>query len=263
MSEPAEQSYANWALKYVGVFVGITYSLGFLTVSSHLSHYGVSPLSVLQSQYLAAGVWTIAPPITFVLVQRTTNRFSDRAWRFPAVSSWRRAILIPLIAQVPFGLLVGAFSLLTGGFEGFTLALFLRVWVFFFVTASAADMAWLSWRVSGETERWWLNRQATPFYATVFMLGVLAYALNFGSRVYPLIPYALGGGKPRTIVFIPGDKPLPIGIVKDSSSGKSVPYKLLTTTDKSYVVISPNPTEQCIEINRDDVQGIIVLKAQQ
>jgi hypothetical protein len=262
VSEQVEQSYANWLAKYVGVFVGFAYSLGFLVVSSHLSHYGVSPLSVLQSQYLVAGAWTIAPPVAFALIQRTTSRFSDRAWRFPAVS-WRRSVLIPLIAQFPIALLVGAFSLLAGGFGDFTWALFLRVWLCYFVLASAADMAWISLHVSAENERWWLNRQATPFYATLFVLGILVYSLNFGSRVYPLIPYTLGGGKPRTIVFIPGDRQFPIGIVKDSSSSRSVPYKLLTTTDKSYVVISPNPGEQSIEINRDAVQGIIVLKVQQ
>lgn len=249
----------NWILKFVGLFVGFAYSLGFLVVSSHLSRYGVSTLSVLQTQYLVAGIWTIAPPMAFALVQRTASKFSDRAWRFPALS-WRRSVLIPAVTSIPFGLLLGALSSLSRGFEGFTWALGARVWVYYLLLVYSADLAWMSWKASREVERWWLNRHAAPFYATLFVLGILLYGLNFGTRIYPLIPYTLGGGKPRTIVFIPGDKELPIGIVKDNSSGRSVPYKLLTTTDKSYVVISPSTNEESSEISRDAVQGTVVLK---
>ena len=78
--------------------------------------------------------------------------------------------------------------------------------------------------------------------------------------VYPLIPYGLGGGKPRTVVLMPGKEGLPTGIARDSSSGRSVPYKLLIVTDHSYVVISPAQNEESIEINRDAVLGVVVLK---
>jgi hypothetical protein len=91
-----------------------------------------------------------------------------------------------------------------------------------------------------------------------FTFGILLYALLFAGLFYPLIPASLGG-RPRTIIFIPAKDGLPIGIVKDNASGESVPYKLLEVTDRSYVVVSANPNEVLIEINRDAVQGMIVV----
>jgi len=35
---------------------------------------------------------------------------------------------------------------------------------------------------------------------------------------------------------------------------------LLLTTDKYYVVLSPNPKERSIEISRDAVAGMVVLE---
>jgi hypothetical protein len=94
-----------------------------------------------------------------------------------------------------------------------------------------------------------------------FTFGILLYALLFAGLFYPLIPASLGGGRPRTIIFIPAKDGLPIGIVKDNASGEPVPYKLLEVTDRSYVVISANPNEVLIEIDRDAVQGMIVVNA--
>ncbi len=259
MSDQDEQSYANWILRFVGTSVAVAYSLGFLVVARHLSRYGASTFSLLQTQYLVAGIWTVTPPILFALVQRTAERFRDKAWQF-AISTWYKPFLIPAVTGIPFGLLVGTLSLLLGGFEGFTWKLFARMWFFYVLLAGAADLAWMSWKSTKESERWYVGRHAVPFYLTVLFLGILAYASNFATMFYPLIPYSLGGGKPRTIVFIPSKDGLPTGIAKDNSSGKSVPYRLLTETDRSYVVISPTTNEESIEIGRDTVQGMVVLK---
>jgi hypothetical protein len=35
---------------------------------------------------------------------------------------------------------------------------------------------------------------------------VMWYGVWFSSRIYPLIPFSLGGGKPLTVVFIEGEK---------------------------------------------------------
>lgn len=257
----SEQSYANWMLKFVGLSVGFVYSLGFLVVARHLSRFGVSSFSVLQLHYLVAGVWTLSPPIAFALVQGATQRFTDKAWRSgPAPFSWHRLILIPAVTGIPFGFLIGAYSLLLGGFEGLTWGIGSRLWLFYLIMAVPADLAWLSWRVPEGSDRRWINRHATPFYVTLFVLGIVLYALYFAVRIYPLIPSSLGGGNPRSVVFISGEKQLPAGILKDSTPGRSIPYKLLTVTDRSYIVISPASNEDSIEINRDAVQGMVVLK---
>jgi hypothetical protein len=259
MSDHGEQSYANWVLRFAGASIAIAYSLGFLVVARHLSRYEVSTFSLLQTQYLVAGIWTVTPPILFAVVQRTMERFRDTASRFP-ISTWRQLFVIPAVTGIPFGLLIGTLSQLLGGFEGFSWKLFARMWFFYLLLSIPADLAWMSWKSAKESERWYVGRHALPLYLTVLCLGILAYASNFATMVYPLIPYSLGGGKPRTIVFIPGKDGLPVGIARDNVTGRSTSYKLLTETDKSYVVISPTPNEESIEIGRDTVHGIVVLK---
>lgn len=62
------------------------------------------------------------------------------------------------------------------------------------------------------------------------------------------------------VAFIEGDKKFPDEIKKpEQSARRSIPYKLLLTTDKYYVVLSPNPKERSIEISRDAVAGMVVL----
>ena len=89
---------------------------------------------------------------------------------------------------------------------------------------------------------------------------VLAYVVWFAVRIYPLLPYSLGGGKPLPIVFIEGEKPLPDGIMAGTTPKRSVPYKLLVETDKSFIVLSPGRDEESIEVGRECVAGVIVLQ---
>jgi hypothetical protein len=258
MTDQGQSSYADWILKSVGVCLGFIYSVGFVVVARHLSRYGVSTFSVFQTQYLVAGIWTIGPPILFALVQRTPEKLKDQAY-VPGFS-WRRYFMVSAVVGIPFGLLIAAAALLLGDVGGFSFSLFARLWVSYLFLAAAADLAWMSWRVPDEAVRWWLNRHVVPFHLTIFALVVLLYSVFFAGSIYPLIPASLGGGRPRTVILIPTKDGLPNGIVQDKSSGRSTPYDLLTTTDKSYVLISPTPTEESIEISRDAVQGIVVLK---
>jgi hypothetical protein len=259
MNDQGEPSNSSSILKFAGVTISSVYFLGFLTVARHLSRYGISTFSLLQTQFLVAGIWTVAPLLAIALVHRTTSRFSDKAYRLSGFS-WQRLLLIPAITGIPYGLFIGVLSLLSEGFQGFTWRMAGQLWLCYVFLAASADLALISWKAAGKSERWWINREATPFYVTVFFLGVLVYTLKFSTWVYPLIPYSLGGGKPRTIVFLPSEKPLPNGIIKDDSSGRSVSYRLLTETDTSYVVISPGSNEESIVIGRQAVGGIVVLR---
>jgi hypothetical protein len=90
---------------------------------------------------------------------------------------------------------------------------------------------------------------------------VISYAVWFSVRIYPLIPFSLGGGRPLTVVFIEGEKKMPDEIERANTSAKrSVPYKLLISTDRYYIVMSPSPKERSIEVSRDSVAGIVVLE---
>jgi hypothetical protein len=81
----------------------------------------------------------------------------------------------------------------------------------------------------------------------------------FSKHIYPLIPYSYGGGRPLTVVFVPGEKKLPDGLKLDPTSKRSVPYSLLTTTDKYYVLLSQEPGQLSIELSRDYVSEMIVV----
>lgn len=258
-SDQGDRPHADLMLKSVGIGLGIVYSVGFLVISFYLSRYGVFTFSLFQTQYLVAGIWTVGPPILFALVQRSAESFKDKAYAIGGFS-WRRFTLVAMVVGVSFGLLITILALLLGSFEGFSWSLLVRLWGAYLLMAAPLDLAWMSWRGQREGARWWLNYNAVTYYLTLFMLGFLLYVLVFAGSVYPLIPASLGGGRPRTIVFIPGKDGLPLGIVKDDSSGRSVPYKLLTTNDKSYVVMSPASNEESIEIGREAVQGMVVLK---
>jgi len=66
-----------------------------------------------------------------------------------------------------------------------------------------------------------------------------------------------------TIAFIAGEKILPDEIKADVSLKRSIPYQLLVTMDRSYVVLSQDPNEKSIEVSRDSVAGIVVLNEPQ
>jgi len=127
----------------------------------------------------------------------------------------------------------------------------------------SAQLLWTSRQADSERETWWRNRShAAPFYVALLLMIVLCYVLWFSVRIYPLIPFSLGGGKPLTVAFIEGEKKMPDEIQKaDRSAKRSVPYKLLLATDKSFVVVSPSNKELSVEISRDSVAGMIVLAA--
>jgi hypothetical protein len=123
-------------------------------------------------------------------------------------------------------------------------------------------MLWWSWRADTKRETWLINRShAAPFYSALLLTIVISYAVWFSGRIYPLIPLSLGGGRPLTVVFIEGEKKMPDEIQKtDPAAKRSIPYKLLLSTDKYYVVVAPSPKERSIEVSRDAVVGIVVLE---
>jgi hypothetical protein len=125
-----------------------------------------------------------------------------------------------------------------------------------------AQLFWISRKRDPEKETKWVNRtHAALFYLAFLLVIVIGYAVWFSVRVYPLIPFSLGGGRPLTVVFIEGEKKMPEEIQKpDPALNRSIPYKLLLSTDHYYVVISPSSSERSIEVSREAVAGIVVLQ---
>lgn len=264
MFAPDEQNEILSALERVSKLVGFSaafiYLAGFVVVSRYLSRYGVYSLSIFQLQYLVAGTWAVAPLVGITLTLRSSQQFGGTAWEKWGRFTWRRLAVISTVTTLPFGLALGAVAGLFGDVEGLKWAAISRLALSYWILANCIDAAWISWRVKPEFETWWANRKAVSFYLT--LLGVLffIYILYFAGAVYPGIPFSLGGGRPLSVMFLSGEKSLPDGILRDGTSHRSIPYKLIAVTDKSYIVLSQNKNEQSIEFNREAVQGMVILR---
>lgn len=257
------QSLIEWVPKLLGASVGFIYLVGFLVVTRHLSSYGVSSFSVFQIQYLVAGVWVVAPIVLMELMQIAAQRFTDRALsdrREVDTINWRRRLIVPLMTSVPGGLLIGAAAAFVGNIEGVSWQVGVFLFIFYIAMTGTGVFLWAAWKSPPNRPTWWVNRHAAPFYATLLMSIFLTYAFFFAVRVYPLIPYSLGGGKPLTVVFLMGDRNVPDFLAAGKSSHTSAPYKLLATTEKTFVILPPDPNQESVEFNRDAVLGVVVLK---
>jgi hypothetical protein len=249
--------------KFFAVLLGILYLLGFLVVAIHLSRYGVSSFSVLQLQYLVAGIWLIGPPLIYLSLTFTGRRFEKRA--APEVVgqfNWRRFAVSSLLAGIPSTLFLLLLALIPHVAEGMTWGISGRLFLFYVGMVVSGQMFWMSEKLEASQETPWLNRShVAPFYLAWFVIIVTLYAVWFSVRICPLIPFSLGGGKSLTIVFIEGEKKMPDEITRATRLlNRSIPYKLLVSTDNSYIVVSQSPKEKSLEIRRDAVAGIIVLE---
>jgi hypothetical protein len=246
--------------KCVAVAVGIIYLIGFLVVSAHLSRYGVSSFSVLQLQYLIAGGWVLAPPIVLISFYGGES-FKERAAPVHSENTdWPRFLFVSLVGIIPFVVFFLLLNAIPGIWENFTWGMGFRLFLFYFGVWVCGHYLLASWRVQTEKETWLVNRRhAAPFYLILVVAITLGYVFWFSARIYPLIPFSLGGGRPLRVAFIAGEKKLPDAIQADPSLKRSIPYQLLVTTDRSYVVLSQEPNEQSIEVGRDSVAGIVVL----
>jgi hypothetical protein len=249
--------------KLFAVTLGLLYLLGFLVVASNLSQYGVSSFSVLQLQYLIAGIWVLGPPVLHASIMEVKDRFEKRAVpETPGKFNWRRFAFSSLFSGIPLALFIGLLTAIPGVLVNMTWGVGIRFLLFYAAMMNFAGLFWMSRHAENNKETWWMNRShAAPFYFASLVMTVMSYAVWFSVRIYPLIPFSLGGGRPITIVFIEGEKKMPDAIERSAPSTKrSIPYKLLLSTDKSYVVVSPSPKERSIEISRDSVAGIVVLQ---
>lgn len=251
----------DWLSRFFGVSLGFVYLVGFLVVTRHLSRYGVSSFSIFQLQYLVAGAWVIAPFALMGLMHTASQRFERRALSVQSEDeeiSWRRRLVVAGVTNIPGGLAMCALAVFVGKIEGVSWSTAALLSAFYLALMFSAELLWASWKTPKHT--WWVNRQASPFYATLLISIFLVYVFFFAMRVYPLIPYSLGGGKPLTVAFLLGEKKIPDFLARDSSSYRSLPYKLLAATDKTFVILPSDPSQTSIEFNRDTVLGVAVLK---
>jgi hypothetical protein len=253
------QAISQPIAKAVALVVALLYLGGFVVVSVHLSRHGVASFTLLQLQYLVAGVWALAPPALTAFVKDASSKFEQRvAPDVPGRFNWRR-FRWSLVSGIPYALTTNfAVSYLLLSYVGWKTGAIL--FAFYLSMMVSAYWSWESWRRPQQNETVFINRNQAPFHFSLFIAILGVYVVWFSLHIYPIIPYSFGGGRPLMVQFIESDKPLPASLVRDDKTQRTVPYRLLEATDKRYYVISENQTEQSIEINRDSVDGMVVLK---
>lgn len=255
-------SLIDWVPKFFGVTVTFVYLVGFLVVVCYLSRYGVSSLEVFQLQYLVAGAWVVVPIAALALMRMASDQFERHAFSQTSEGkpvSWRRRLAVSSVSGIPvsfaWGVVIGF-----GGWAGLSIRTGVLSWIFYIALTFAGSLLWISWKAPGDLKHTWLHRRTVPFYGTGLFVIFFAYVFFFAVKIYPLIPYSLGGGKPLTVVLLLGDKQIPGILAKDASSHLSIPYKLLEATDKAFVVLPTDPSQESIEFSRAAVLGVEVLK---
>jgi hypothetical protein len=267
MSDPQlanEVSLIESLSKLFAIALGFLYLLGFLVVAAYLSRYGVSSFTVLHLQYLIAGIWVIAPFVVFAFLVNASLRFGEGAsLQVKGEVIWRRVVISSLLSPLPVALFVGLLIAVPNVLESMTWGIAIRFYGFFLAIVVFAHLFWMSRRAEKNKETWSMIRgHAARFYLGSLLMIVIWYALWFSVRIYPLIPFSWGGGKPLTVAFFEGEKKMPEEIQKvEQSARRSITYKLLLATDKSYIVVSPSDKERSVEISRDSIAGMIVLAA--
>ena len=225
--------------KILAFALTLLYVTGFLVVAFYLSRYGASSVAVLQLQYLVAGIWVLVPPVVYISLLHVGRRFERRVVPDVRGFNWRRFAISLVLTSVPSGLFLVLLAMIPSVSQGMTWKIGVRLFLFFLTLVILSQLFWTSRQADPKVETHWRNRRdAAPFYLASLMLAVLCYALWFSVRLYPLIPFSLGGGKPLTVVFFEGEKRMPDEIQKANQSDKrSVPYKLLL--DNRQILCGP------------------------
>jgi hypothetical protein len=175
--------------------IGLIYVGGFFIVNSYLSQYGAYTLSLIQSQYLAAGVLvTLMAGVMIVPeVAVASGRYETRLWRTTVLATSATSILVLLlfmlddrsavnmmIALIPFlFLFVGNTSISIG----------LRGWV---------------WVKGGQRRTVFPGTRSGPgvgIVAVIFLITAFGFLYLFSTLTYPLIRSEFGGGTPRLVQF--------------------------------------------------------------
>jgi hypothetical protein len=254
------------------------YLCGFLVVMVHLSTYGVYSIALLRGQYLAAGVLSMGPIcLTFFIFARLHTTFEGFPFGLLPASGWSRLKRVFQLLFIIMWEVISIFALCSFLIDGFASVfvptvrdiLFSHLKVFSWLTVQSIMLFFFAvkaWQISSNpaTHDKEGVRKTFPLAiclsTSVFFF--FAYLSYFARHVYAEIPFAMGGGKPQTVLFLTrrSDDGVTFPQASGQPNNRSIPYKLILETDSTYTVLPENTSENAIQFNRDAVTGYIILK---
>ncbi len=255
--------------KFIGITFGVVYLFGFIVVMRYLSSYGVSSITLINTQYVVAGFWLISPLVLMYALFATHPLLQhDFMKSLDGITSRRTTYLSSILLALagPVLVILMVIVLVALGLGTIKAVLFLladnwkriaAIASFSIGIAFLGEQAWTSWKCRDRPRHYF----RLIYLPALLVLVLIWYVLYFATTIYPHIPYSLGGGEPLPVVFLlKGPKSqFTMPLASDCSGKRTKPYELLLATDKVYVVKSPREDEKTIEINRDAVLGMVVL----
>jgi hypothetical protein len=272
-------SEAEHFLKFFPIAVGAIYLLGFLVVAIELAGYDASPLELVKIQYLAAGFWFSLVVILYCATVAIAQSFFSSKWQSRASANPRKQRHSRMLGSIVVGVVllaansmssyqirlygwlfprrVGHLADILGWQHSLLLVVLLLVFsditaqIYFLLTDTAVRPE--------KRQFWkWLFIFISLFW---FVFGIFSCIQAFSRDVYPRIPFSLGGGKTRQVIFWLGANTGAADsfLKRDkSNSGYTIPYELLVESENSLVVISPETGQQTIEFDRKSVGAMMV-----
>lgn len=265
--------------KVLPLALAALYVIGFLVVAVRLARYGVSSFELVKIQYLVVGFWFCCGCLVFFVVtvplsswlsgtlikkgapHRFWNHGLARALAGPVVTdfllvsyfammayTFRRDIHPSMLRNGPWWIQFMAQEVhLTRFFiELVGLELMVRMHLYFKQKANRTNVH----------SDLYLSRLFASFTVAIGVAASFIFALD----VYPRIPFSVGGGETRQVVFWLGSNaPSDSFFERDSTTPYTVPYELLLENENSLVVISPKDNQRAIEFDRKLIGAMIVL----
>ncbi len=266
-------------LKLFPLGLGAIYLVGFLIVGLQLAGYGASPLELVKIQYLAAGFWCGLVVLVYYGLTTPFRSLYSEMLSSEAPKVTRSSLLPAIMASAATVALVIVGSAISMYFtRKIPWAFFHReegladVWPFLnSIGLSTVPLAlfdillrvYLSsdWKI-GSPEKFKIKKWLFIIFCfSGLNVELVSYVRAFSKYAYPNIPFSLGGGQTRQVVFWLGTNTAPADsfLERDGTKPYSVPYELLVESENSLVVISPKEGQRAIEFDRKSVGAMVVL----
>jgi hypothetical protein len=262
--------------KLFAISFGLLYLTGFLIVTFHLSRYGILTLSLVRTQYVITGLYFFVPCAgIYLMVVGALRKIASKKERFLDALKSRKALsiiaeiffgfidIIPLgvYALVCLGILVDFFSIHPVPVSGWTIVRLVAAVVLFggFIHGTIDEVLLFIKNPLGyfNTRKVFDDFVPRVAFLLIFGLGLTAY---FAYRIYPLIPYEDGGGRPLPVIFVLKENAAAKGAITQDANGKaSIPYGLLMESADAYFVVSQDKDQRSIELKKDAVQALVIL----